>query len=91
MANLTAANIHDTYSIGPSIRPVFTRCCFTKTNMIRVCSNFHRAGQVIDLNDPERIELYGRVSLLTIIAWACYPLVWLLGTGFGGIGVSVEV
>ncbi|KAJ1493686.1 hypothetical protein T484DRAFT_1928756 [Baffinella frigidus] len=45
---------------------------------------------VIDLNDPERIELYGRVSLLTIIAWSCYPLVWLLGVGFGGIGVSVE-
>ena len=60
------------------------------TNTIRVCSNFHGI-QVIDLNDPERIELYGRVSLLTIIAWACYPLVWLLGTGFGGIGVSVEV
>ena len=30
------------YSVGPSIRPIRTRCCFTMTTMIQVCSNFHR-------------------------------------------------
>ena len=31
----------DKYSVGPSILPICTRCCFTMTNMIQVCSNFH--------------------------------------------------
>ena len=37
---LIAASIHDKYSVGPSIRPICTRSCFTMTNMIQVCSNF---------------------------------------------------
>ena len=39
-SDLIAANIHDKHSVGPSIRPVGTRCCFTMTSVIRVCSNF---------------------------------------------------
>ena len=41
VGNLIAASIYDKYSVGPSIRPICTRCCFTITNMIQVCSNFH--------------------------------------------------
>ena len=29
-------------SIGPSIRPICTTCCFIMTDMIQLCSNFHR-------------------------------------------------
>ena len=39
-ADLIAASVYDKYSVGPSIRPVCTKCCFTMTNMIQVCSNF---------------------------------------------------
>jgi len=39
--NLIAVSICDRYSVGPSIRPMCTRYCFTMTNMIQVCSNFH--------------------------------------------------
>ena len=38
--NLIAASIYDTYSVGPSTQPICTRCCFTMTYMIQVCSNF---------------------------------------------------
>ena len=37
---LLAARIHGRYSVGSSLRPMCTRCCFTMTNMIQVCSNF---------------------------------------------------
>ena len=39
--NLIAAIIIASYSIDPSIRSICTRCCFTKTNMIQVRSNFY--------------------------------------------------
>ena len=39
--NLIAASTHDKYSLGPSIRPICTGCCFTMTYMIQVCSTFH--------------------------------------------------
>mmetsp|Transcript_45036 Transcript_45036/g.107335 ORF Transcript_45036/g.107335 Transcript_45036/m.107335 type:complete len:265 (-) Transcript_45036:153-947(-) len=45
---------------------------------------------VIDKNDVDRIELYGKVSLLTIVVWSMYPIVWLLGVGSGALGVSSE-
>ena len=38
--DLIAASICDKYSVGPSIRPTCTRCCFTMTNIIQACSNF---------------------------------------------------
>lgn len=44
---------------------------------------------VTDKNDPQRIELYGRVSLLIIIVWAIYPFVWLLSVGMHAMGVSL--
>ena len=34
--DLIAATVHDEYSVGPSIRPSCTRCCFIMTNMIQV-------------------------------------------------------
>ena len=40
---LIAASVYDEYPGGPSIRPICTRCCFTMTSMIQVCSNFHDA------------------------------------------------
>ena len=42
---LIAASMYSKYSAGPSIRPICTRNCFTMTNMLEVCSNFHRARE----------------------------------------------
>jgi hypothetical protein len=41
--DLIAASIYENYSIGPSIRPICTRCCPTVTNEIQVCSSFQWA------------------------------------------------
>ena len=41
-------------------------------------------------NDVDRIELYSKVSLLTIIVWSLYPIVWMFSVGTGGLGVSAE-
>jgi hypothetical protein len=38
-ANLIAAGVYVKYSVGPSIRPICTRCCFTMTYIIQVCSH----------------------------------------------------
>jgi len=40
--------------------------------------------------DVDRIELYSKVSLLTIIVWSIYPIVWIFSVGTGGLGVSAE-
>ena len=37
---LIAASSYHKDSVGPSIRPICTRCCLTMTNMIQVCSKF---------------------------------------------------
>ena len=50
-----AASIYDTYSVGPSIRPICTRRCFTMSNMIQMCSIW-----MLDLEElalPEGAEL----------------------------------
>jgi len=47
--DLIAASIYHKYSVGPSIRPICTRFCFTMTNMIQVCSNF-RCDRVFIIN-----------------------------------------
>ena len=39
-SDLIAASIYDKHSVGPSIRPIYTRCYSTMTNMIQVCRNF---------------------------------------------------
>ena len=39
-ADLIAASIDSKYSVGPSIRPIYTGCCFTMTNKIQAWSNF---------------------------------------------------
>ena len=41
ISNLIAASIYDRYLVGPSIRLICTRCCFTMTHMIQVCGNWH--------------------------------------------------
>ena len=43
-----------------------------------------------DSNDVDKIELYGKVSLLTVVVWCNYPIVWVLGTGVGAFGISAE-
>ena len=53
--DLIAASIHDKYSVSPSIRPVYTRCCFTMTNMIQVCSIFYWARIFIMYTRPNEI------------------------------------
>jgi hypothetical protein len=30
-------------------------------------------------DDVDRIDLYGKVSLLVVVTWSLYPLVWILG------------
>ena len=40
-ADLIEASTYDKHSVDPSIRPVCTRCYFTMTYMIQVCSDFH--------------------------------------------------
>ena len=40
-------SIYDRYSVGPSVRSICTRCCFTITDMIQVCSKFRRAPAFI--------------------------------------------
>ena len=54
-ADLIPASIYDECSIGPSIRPFFTSCCFTMTNMIQVCSNFLWARVLITNARPDEI------------------------------------
>jgi len=43
------------YSVGPSIRPICTRCCFTITNIIQARDNFHRARVFIITTRPGEI------------------------------------
>ena len=56
-ANLTPANIYHRYSVGPSIRPMCTRCCLTMTHMTQVCSNFRSARVFIIDARPDEIWL----------------------------------
>jgi hypothetical protein len=53
--DLIAVSVHDEYSVGPSIRPIRTRRCFTTTSMIQVCSNFHQARACIIRTRPDEI------------------------------------
>ena len=55
------ASIYDKYSVGPSSRPICTKCCFTMTNIIQVCSNFHRTRVSIINTLPD--EIATRTSL----------------------------
>ena len=41
VTDLIRTGICGSYSAGPSVRPICTRCCFAMTNMIRVCSKFY--------------------------------------------------
>ena len=35
--SVALASFYEKYSVGPSIRPICTRCCFTITDMLQVC------------------------------------------------------
>mmetsp|Transcript_86101 Transcript_86101/g.229783 ORF Transcript_86101/g.229783 Transcript_86101/m.229783 type:complete len:131 (-) Transcript_86101:153-545(-) len=45
---------------------------------------------VIHKDDVDRIDLYGKVSLLVVITWSLYPFVWILSVGTGTMGISAE-
>ena len=36
-------------------------------------------------------SLYGKLAWLSILAWICYPVVWLFSEGFASFSVSFEV
>jgi len=33
----------------------------------------------------------GKVGWMTILVWACYPIVWLFSEGFASFSVSFEI
>jgi bacteriorhodopsin len=35
--------------------------------------------------------VYGRAAGLTVIAWFCYPVIWVFAEGFGNFSVTFEV
>jgi len=47
-------------------------------------------GWLADKDDVDRIDLYGKVSLLVVITWSLYPFVWILSVGTGTMGISAE-
>ena len=61
--NLIRTSIYDELSIGPSIQNVCTWCCFTMTNMIQVCGNFHWARVVIINTRSDEITCQEQVQL----------------------------
>ena len=40
--DLIAVSIYEKYSVGPSVRPVCTRCCFAVARMMQMCRKFAR-------------------------------------------------
>ena len=61
------ASIYDKYSVGASIRAICTRCCFTVTNVMQTCRNFHCAPvfiqilvrmRLLRLNNSERLRSF---------------------------------
>jgi hypothetical protein len=51
-----AASIYDKYSVRLSIRPVCTRCCFTMTDMVQVCSYCRWSRVFIISTRPDAIK-----------------------------------
>lgn len=44
-----------------------------------------------DAKGGEVSQLYGKLAWLSILAWICYPVVWLFSEGFASFSVSFEV
>jgi len=44
-----------------------------------------------DAKGGELSQLYGKLAWLSILAWICYPVVWLFSEGFASFSVSFEV
>jgi hypothetical protein len=102
-SNLITASSYDKYSVGPSIRPICTRCCFKMTDMIQVCSDFHQARAFITHTRPD--EILGRTFGAEVDrSWECFspgrPLCWgplsvclgsfcLRGLSLSRLGVSL--
>lgn len=45
----------------------------------------------VDVKGGERAQLYSKGAWLLILAWMCYPIVWLFSEGFASFSVSFEV
>jgi len=58
-----AASIYDKYSVGISFEPICSRCCFTVTHMIQVCSDFQQAQASIIHARPDQIGLGGQYRI----------------------------
>ena len=56
VVRLTSVSIYDKRLVGPSICPVYTRCCFTMTNMIQARSHFNWARAIIINNRLDDID-----------------------------------
>ena len=54
--DLIPASIYDKHSVCPSFGPSCTRCWFTMTNIIRVCSKLHRAQLFIRNTRPNEVH-----------------------------------
>ena len=61
--DLIAASIYDEYSIGPSIRPICTRYCFTMTNMPISGTWERREAELEEVPEPPELLERPRVLL----------------------------
>ena len=52
LGNLIPMIFHPKCSVGPSIRPIYTRSCFTMTIMIQACSNFIEPEYSYEIDGP---------------------------------------
>ena len=56
--HLISVSIYGKYSVGPSFRPICTRCCFAMMNMIQRCSNIHWARVFITNTRLDKISCH---------------------------------
>ena len=70
--NLMAVSIHHKHSIGPSIRPICTKCCLTKTDMIQLYGNFYSCRAFLINTRPDEIlpTALVRLPALPPYTWA---------------------
>ena len=57
---LIVASVYDKYPVGPSIRSICTRFCFTMTNMTQASGDFHSALVFFRNIRPDEIHLAKR-------------------------------
>ena len=69
--DLIAASIYNKYSIGPSIRSIWNRCCLTMTDIVQVCSDFNFARAFIIKTRPDEIQDEATTANLTAVPNEC--------------------